>query len=140
MGHIRVARHPLDRTFGGICSFHGDCLEGLASGPAIIARWGTDLSAMSDADEAVAVIAFYLAQLVIAQQALLSPRRIILGGGVMATTGLIERVRTQAAHLAAGYFGTGADDYQTLIVPPGLGTQAGLLGALALAMRATAKR
>ena len=136
MGHIRVARHPFDLDFGGICPFHGDCLEGLASGPAIFARWGADLSTLSDADDAMTVIGHYLAQLVIAQQALLSPQRVILGGGVMATPGLIECVRAEATRLASGYFGTDADGYAKLIVAPGLGTRSGLLGALALAMQA----
>lgn len=134
MGHLLPRRHPNDRNFAGICPFHGDCLEGLASGPAIMARWGASLSDLPADHPAHAIIAGYLAQLVVAQQALLSPRRVILGGGVMATPGLIDRVRVEAARIAGGYFGT--HDYADLIVPPGLADQAGLLGALALAQRA----
>jgi fructokinase len=136
MGHIRVDRHHADRDFGGVCPFHGPCVEGLASGPAIMARWGTSLSELPADHIAHDVIAFYLAQLVIAQQALLSPRRIVFGGGVMATPGLLERVRVHAATMAHNYFGSTTADYDTLIVAPALGTRAGLLGALALAQRA----
>ncbi|WP_380787040.1 ROK family protein [Sphingomonas sp. R86521] len=134
MGHMLPRRHADDRDFAGTCPFHGDCLEGLASGPAIHARWGASLSELAADHPAHAIIAYYLAQLVVAQQALLSPRRIILGGGVLATPGLLDRVRHEAATLAGGYFGTG--DYARLIVHPGLDDRAGLLGALALAQRA----
>lgn len=134
MGHMRPSRHPLDRDFAGTCPFHRDCLEGLASGPAIQARWGCSLSELPSGHEAHDIIASYLAQLVVTQQALLSPRRIVLGGGVMSTPGLIERIHAEAERLAGGYFGT--HDYATLVVPPDLGDRAGLLGALALAQRA----
>lgn len=136
MGHFRPDRHPRDIQFGGVCAFHGACLEGLASGPAIIARWGASLSDLPADHEAHDIIAYYLAQLVVAQQALLSPRRLIFGGGVMATPGLLQRVRAQAAILAADYFGVAAPDYDALVVSPALGDQAGLMGALALAQRA----
>jgi len=134
MGHILPRRHPDDRDFVGTCPFHGDCLEGLASGPAIAARWGASLSELGPDHPAHDIVAYYLAQLVVAQQALLSPRRIVLGGGVLGTPGLLDRVRDHAARMANGYFGT--HDYATLIVAPGLGDRAGLLGALALAQRA----
>lgn len=134
MGHMLPRRHPDDRDFPGICPFHRDCLEGLASGPAISARWGASLSELGPEHPAHEIIAFYLAQLVVASQALMSPRRIVLGGGVLGAPGLLDRVRAQAAHLAGGYFGT--DDYDRLVVSPGLGDRAGLLGALALAQRA----
>lgn len=134
MGHMLPRRHPDDRDFAGICPFHDDCLEGLASGPAIQARWGASLSDLASDHPAQGIVAHYLAQLVVAQQAMLSPQRIVLGGGVLATPGLIERVRGEAARLAAGYFGT--NDYGRLIVSPGMGDRAGLLGALILAQRA----
>lgn len=134
MGHMLPRRHRDDRDFPGICPYHGDCLEGLASGPAIAARWGASLSDLAADHPAHDIVAYYLAQLVVAQQALLSPRRIVLGGGVLGTPGLLDRIRQQSARLAGGYFGT--DDYATLIVAPGLDDRAGLLGALALAKRA----
>jgi fructokinase len=130
MGHIRPQRHPDDLEFAGICPFHGDCLEGLASGPAIKARWGASLSELSHDHPAHDIIAWYLAQLVVTLQSIMEPGRVILGGGVMATPGLIERVRCKAGELGQRYFVGKADD---IIVPPGLGDRAGLLGGLALA-------
>lgn len=134
MGHYLPQRHPRDDYVGG-CPYHGACLEGLAAGPAIMARWGAPLSDLPQDHAAHDIIAHYLAQSVIAQQALLSPGRIVLGGGVMQTPGLLGRVRETAARLGNGYFGAAAD-YETLIVDPALGTRSGLLGALALAMAA----
>lgn len=134
MGHFTPARHPRD-GFPGICPFHGACLEGLASGPAIQARWGALLSELPFDHEGHELIAFYVAQLVVAQQAMLSPNRIVIGGGVMQTPGLIGRVRDAAAKAGNGYFSASAD-YDTLVVEPALGQRSGLLGALALAMAA----
>lgn len=130
MGHIRPQRHPDDLAFAGICPFHGDCLEGLASGPAIMARWGASLSELPDDHIAHGMIAWYLAQLVVTLQSIMEPARVILGGGVMGTPGLLERVRHNAAQLGKGYFRGQASE---IIVPPALGDQAGLLGGLALA-------
>lgn len=131
MGHIRMPRHPADSGFTGNCPFHGDCLEGLAAGPSIIARWGASLSELPADHEAHDIIAWYLAQAVATFQAILEPGRVILGGGVMGSKGLIVRVREQAKAASAGYF-TG--DPEQIIVAPGLDDNAGLLGALALAM------
>ena len=134
MGHVRPQRHPRDHDFPGVCPFHGACLEGLASGPAIMARWGKTLSELPHDHEAHEIVAFYLGQLVVMQQGLLSPERIVLGGGVLGTEGLIPRVRSAAAILASGYFGIDRDGYDDLVQAPALGERAGLLGALALAM------
>lgn len=133
MGHVRVSRHPLDLDFAGICPFHGDCLEGLACGPAIIARWGKSLSDLPGDHPAHAIIAHYLAQMVTSMQAIFEPGKIVLGGGVTATAGLIERVRAEATRLGGDYFRSKAD---MIVTKPGLGDKSGLLGALALAMRA----
>jgi fructokinase len=130
MGHIRPQRHPADLGFAGICPFHGDCLEGLASGPAIKARWGASLSELEPDHAAHDIIAWYLAQMVVTMQSIMEPGRIILGGGVMGTPGLIDRVRSKATELGKGYFRGAAHD---IIVTPGLGEHAGLLGGLALA-------
>lgn len=129
MGHIRMPRHPADTGFAGHCPFHGDCLEGLAAGPSIVARWGASLSELPADHIGHQMIAWYLAQAAATFQAILEPARIILGGGVMETPGLIERVRVEAAAASNGYF-TG--DPEKLIVPPALGDDVGLLGALAL--------
>lgn len=131
MGHIRPLRHVLDSDFAGICPFHGDCLEGLASGPAVKARWGASLSELPSDHEGHAIIAWYLAQLATTLQSIMEPGRIILGGGVMATPGLIEHVRSIARQLGNGYFRGDAED---VIVPPVLGDSAGILGGLALAL------
>ena len=133
MGHIRPQRHPDDLGFAGICPFHGDCLEGLASGPAIKARWGASLSELPADHPAHAMIAWYLAQLVTMLQSIMEPGRIIMGGGVMDTFGLIEGIRAQAAKLGSGYFRGNVHD---IVVKPALGNRAGLLGGLALAFDA----
>ena len=134
MGHIRLARHPDDIGFAGICPFHGDCFEGLASGPAVDARWGKSLSELPASHPAHDIIAFYLAQMAVSMQAIFEPGRIILGGGVMNTAGLIDRVREKASEMAAGYF---KGNPCAVISLPGLGDQSGLLGALALALNST---
>jgi len=133
MGHVRMPRHPADAGYAGHCPFHGDCLEGLAAGPSIIARWGASLSDLPDDHIGHEIIAWYLAQAVQTFQAILEPARIILGGGVMGTPRLIERIRDRAVEGAAGYF---SGDPCTVIVPPALGEDTGLLGALSLAMGA----
>jgi fructokinase len=135
MGHMRMKRHPDDLGFAGVCPFHGDCFEGLASGPAIKARWGASLSELPSDHLAHEIIAFYIGQLVNNLQATLEPNRIILGGGVMGTAGLLERVHDCATDLGAGYFKGKPKD---IVVLPGLGERSGLLGALSLAMDASA--
>lgn len=130
MGHIRVPRHPKDLQFPGICPFHGDCLEGLASGPAIKARWGMSLSELPSDNEAHGIIAWYIAHMVLTLQSIMEPGCVILGGGVTATPALLDRICAQADELGRGYFRGKASD---IIVAPGLGDKAGLLGGLALA-------
>jgi fructokinase len=133
MGHVRVLRHEEDVDFRGICPFHGDCLEGMASGPAIKARWGASLSDLPADHPAHRIEAFYLSQSVTILQSIMEPGRIVMGGGVMKSPGLIERVRDEAVRLGAGYF---RGNPQDIVVAPGLGEQAGLLGGLALALDA----
>jgi fructokinase len=137
MGHIRLARHPDDKDFAGVCPFHGDCLEGLASGPAIKARWGASLSELSADHPGHSIIAWYLAQFAVTLQAVMEPGRVIFGGGVMDTPDLLCRVREEAGGLSSGYFKGKATD---IIVAPELGDRAGLLGGLALAMDAAKNR
>jgi fructokinase len=131
-GHMRVPHDSARDPFPGSCPFHGDCLEGLASGGAMRSR-------RPDADtwdaEMVELEAEYLALGVINVITVLSPQRVILGGGVMHEPGLIEAVRARVSQLAAGYFDSielraGIDEY---IVSPELGDRAGVLGALELA-------
>ncbi|MHA7819597.1 MAG: ROK family protein [Erythrobacter sp.] len=130
MGHIFPRRHADDRDFEGVCPHHGDCLEGLASGPAIKARWGASLSELPADHKAHEIIAYYLAQLAHSLIAMTAVEIIVLGGGVMKTDGLLERVSEKASELGAGYFPGGS---KHKIVAPGLRQNAGLTGALLLA-------
>ena len=139
-GHIRPTRDPLRDPFGGRCPFHRDCLEGLASGPAIIDRWGMPLDeAAAQHHDAVPLIASYLAGLAVTLVLLHMPDRLIFGGGVMKTPGLIESLRTQTETLLAGYVIHPRLDpgLQTYIAAPGLGDDAGITGAIALGQRAS---
>lgn len=134
-GHLLVRRHP-DDPYPGSCPFHGDCLEGLAAGPAVAARWGRpawDLGA--DRARAVELGAWYVAQLLAAVTLTVAPERIVLGGGVARTPGLLEAVRPRLAQLVAGALGEHPcmDPGSGYVVPPGLGEDSGVRGALALA-------
>lgn len=132
MGHYRPTRHPDDLEYAGNCSFHGDCLEGLASGPAIAARWGASLSKLADDHPAHEIIADYIGQLCVTLLAFYSPQRIILGGGVMHTPGLLERICKKTAELSQDYF---LYEHDMLITAPALGGLAGIAGAFELAKR-----
>ncbi|GMN03930.1 ROK family protein [Erythrobacter sp. MTPC3] len=129
-GHILPRRHADDREFEGVCPHHGDCLEGLASGPAIKARWGSSLSELPADHLAHEIIAYYLAQLAHSLIAMTAAEIIVLGGGVMRTGGLLGRVNERASQIGAAYFPGGS---KHKIVSPGLGNNAGLAGALLLA-------
>lgn len=133
MGHIRLPRHPDDTAFAGVCPFHGDCLEGLASGTAIHARWGASLSDLPAGHPAHGIVAWYLGRALATFQAVMDPARIVLGGGVTATPGLLDLVRAETAAAGAGYFVGRAEE---VVVAPGLKGDAGLLGALALSLTA----
>lgn len=130
MGHIYPRRHPLDRDFAGICPHHGDCLEGLASGPAIHARWGSSLSQLPDDHPAHEIIADYIAQACHMLFAVLAAERVVIGGGVAKTAGLVERIAARSAELGAGYLPGGA---RHRVTAPRLGGDAGIAGALMLA-------
>lgn len=137
-GHLMVRRDPARDPFAGLCPYHGDCLEGLACGPAILARWGHDLSAAS-ADQ-IALIADYAAQLAAALILLHRPERLIFGGGVMKAAGMIAQVRAQTRDKLAGYIAEWDEDLSARIVEPGLGDDAGITGAIELARRAAQGR
>lgn len=132
MGHISMPRHPEDLDFAGTCPFHGDCLEGLACGPAVIARWGKSLSELPEGHPGKRIIAWYIGRALATFQTVMEPARIVLGGGVTATEGLLDLIRAEALAANGGYTVGRIDK---LIVAPGLGDNAGLLGALALAIR-----
>lgn len=135
IGHIVPPRHPRDEAFAGVCPFHGRCVEGVASGPAILARWGEPLSELPRDHEAHEIVAWYLGHLAASLIATVSPQRLIFGGGVMQTPGLLQRVRQAACRIDAGY-ALSLPDCDERIVPPATGERAGILGAIALARRA----
>lgn len=130
-GHLKVPRKPGDE-FAGVCPFHGDCLEGLASGPAISARWGKPAHELSAGHPAWETQAWYLAHGILSLLAIVSPSRVIVGGGVSQAEGLHRQINEQLIEIAAGYFPPlMTRDY---VVPPALGQQAGIIGAFLLAL------
>jgi fructokinase len=135
MGHVSISRLPGD-DFEGVCPFHGDCFEGMASGPAIEARWGRPAEEVEDTDRMVeieaATIAAGLRQIVY----VLAPERVVLGGGVSKLPGLHERVNAALVEQMSDY-AVMAGHRSGFVVPPGLGDDAGVAGALALAIAAT---
>ncbi len=133
-GHILVRRDPALDPYAGFCPFHGDCLEGLAAGPAITARWGESLSKLGSPADKVELIAGYIAQLAATLVLLHMPDRLIFGGGVMKTPGLVEALRRATEAKLAGYIKAPQLDpgLQRYIVTPGLGDEAGITGAIAL--------
>ena len=128
MGHMRIPRAPTD-AFPGVCPFHGDCLEGLASGPAIRARRGLPGEALTVDDPVWALEARYVALGLVNIVTTLAPQRIIVGGGVMRQSSLLARVREEMRTLLSGYIRMPEE----LLLPPALGERAGVLGAMALA-------
>ncbi len=128
MGHIRVPHDFGTDPFPGSCPFHGDCLEGLVSGPAIEERYGQRGETLQPTHPAWDLVAHYIALGLVTWICTLSPQRIILGGGVMRRTALFDAIRGNVAKLMNGYVAVPE------IVPPALGGDAGVLGAIALAM------
>ncbi len=140
LGHIRVVRKGGDK-FAGVCPFHGDCIEGLASGPAIEARAGMPASKLPPDHPAWEFVAHGLAQLLHIMVLTTAPTRIFLGGGVLsAQVHLFERIQVELKRSINGYVQAPEleQGIAQFIVPPGLGTMAGPLGALALAADAEA--
>ncbi|MCX9148437.1 ROK family protein [Erythrobacter sp. WG] len=133
IGHIYPRRHPQDTEFAGICPHHGDCLEGLASGPAIFARWGKSLSDLPADHPAHAIIAEYVAQACHTLFASVAVEQVVIGGGVASTPGLVERIAERARALDAGYLPGGA---RHRVIRPRLGGDAGIVGAMLLAQGA----
>lgn len=135
MGHIRVPHDRAADPYPGSCPFHGDCLEGLVCGPALAARWGQRGETLPPDHVAWELEAQYLALGLATWICTLSPQRIILGGGVMRQAGLFERVRRKVLDLLNGYIQAPEilERIGAYIVPPALGGDAGVLGAIALA-------
>lgn len=140
LGHIRVVRHAGDH-WPGACAFHGDCLEGLASGAALKLRLGTPAGSLASNDPVWELVVHALAQLLHTLVLATAPKRILLGGGVMhAQRHLFAPLRRELQrslnhYVEAPELGEHIDEY---IQPPGLGEMAGPLGSLALAQDALA--
>lgn len=134
MGHLAIPRDP-DDDFAGVCPFHGDCFEGMASGSAMAARWGQGAETMSGArlERAVSLEATYLAAGLRNIVYTLAPQRIIIGGGVANVPGLFPELRDRLAATLGSYPGLSEHEADDFVVPPGLGAMAGPLGAVALA-------
>jgi fructokinase len=130
IGHIRVPHDPRHDNFPGCCIFHGDCLEGLAAGPAIQKRWGRPAEDLTGRPEVWDLEAGYLAAGIVNCILTLSPEIVILGGGVMNAPGLLSLVREKVRSLLGGYIDSPG------IVPPGLGPEAGIAGGFVLAENA----
>lgn len=138
IGHMRPRRHPLEVNFDGVCPFHGDCLEGLASGAAIRARTGTELQHLDAAHAQWQMEADYLGQLCAHLVLMISPQRIVMGGGVMSQERLLPMIRQRMQHWLGGYINRRAllSEVEHYVVAPALGVRAGVLGALRLAVTA----
>jgi fructokinase len=138
IGHMRPRRHPLEVNFDGVCPFHGDCLEGLASGAAIRARTGTELQDLDAAHAQWQMEADYLGQLCAQVVLMISPQRIVMGGGVMRQERLLPMIRQRMQHWLGGYINRRAllSEVEHYVVAPALGERAGVLGALRLAITA----
>jgi fructokinase len=138
MGHLHIPHDLARDPFPGNCPYHGDCLEGLAAGPAMQARWGAPAGTLPADHPAWQLEARYLALALVNLTVTLSPRRILLGGGVMQQPQLFPLIRKEFASLLNNYvrhrdITAGLDQY---IQPPELGSRAGVLGALVLAEQA----
>lgn len=133
MGHILVRRHP-DDQYQGKCPYHHDCLEGLAAGPAIEERWGEKGTQLASRMEVWEMEGYYLAQALMQYILILSPKKIILGGGVMHQKQVFSHVQKYLQEFLNGY--VSLPELSSYIVRPGLGDQAGITGSLLLANQA----
>jgi fructokinase len=134
-GHMRIPHDQKADPFAGVCPYHGDCWEGLASARAIEARWGRAPEELSGREEVWELEAHYVALGLVSVICVLSPERIVLGGGVMSGPRLLELVQRKVSLLMNGYLETAAvgDGIAGYITLPGLGPRSGVLGAIALA-------
>ena len=136
-GHILLIRHPKD-TYEGKCPFHKNCVEGLAAGPSIEARWGKKAAELADRDEVWEMEAYYIAQAITDYILSYSPQKIILWGGVMHQEKLFGMVRKEVLNLLNGYVAheTITEHIDQYIVPPTLGEDPGIMGAIKLGLDA----
>jgi fructokinase len=139
IGHLRIPHNWEADPFSGICPYHGDCFEGLASGPAIQKRWGRAAESLPEDHPAWDLEAHYIALALMNIIVSFSPLRIIVGGGVMQHTSLFLGVRRKVSELINAYIQspTILKNIDNYIIPPVLGNQSGVLGAIALCRMAT---
>lgn len=132
-GHILLAKHP-DDTYKGRCPYHANCIEGLAAGPAIEERWGKKAIELADRPEVWELEADYIAQALVNYIVTLSPNKIVLWGGVMHQEQLFSMIRENVVQKLNGYVHHKAilEDIEHYIVPPALGDEPGIKGALYL--------
>ncbi len=135
MGHMLLRRDPARDPYPGACPFHGDCLEGLCAGPALAKRWGAPAETFGPDHPAWALEAEYIAAALHNLTCILSPQRIILGGGVMQQPFLFPMIRQELVRQLNGYVQSPAilQQIDRFVVPPGLGNRAGSLGSIAMA-------
>ena len=147
MGHMRIPRHPRDPLRRGACPFHADCWEGWTARAAIERRWGEGTLATDLGERELALLGHYLAAGIANVVLAISPQLVVLGGGIVLGGGdaahrerLLALVRVEAARLLGGYVRALDGGLDRYIVPPALGDDAGVLGAIALAERAARAR
>ena len=132
-GHVLLSKHSSD-TFEGVCPYHPNCMEGLASGPSIEKRWKEKAIALADRKEVWELEAYYLAQGIANYILTLSPHKIVLGGGVMHQEQLFPLIRSQVVKLLNGYVKTAQiADIDNYIVPASLNDNQGIMGCIQLA-------
>jgi fructokinase len=140
IGHMRIPHDKTRDPFDGVCPYHRDCLEGLASGESIRRRWGAPGEELADNPAVWELESEYLALGLVNVICTLSPKRIILGGGVLKRPNLLPLIRRRLPGLVSDYLDvpelTRPDAIDHYIVPPGLGDSAGVLGAIELARSA----
>ncbi len=135
-GHILLDRHP-DDPEGGICPYHKNCMEGFASGPSIEARWGEKALALVDRPEVWEMESYYIAQALVNYIMILSPQKIILGGGVMHQEQLFPMIRSKVTEMIGGYLNTRElQDMDNYIVPASLNDNQGIMGCIKLGLNA----
>jgi fructokinase len=140
-GHMIISHDKQKDPFPGVCPYHGDCFEGLASGISISKRWGQAAETLPDLHPAWDLEAEYIALALLNLIYVYSPKRIILGGGVSQHPGIFDVVRHKVQYFNKDYVHSpflikGIDDY---ILPPSLGNRSGVLGSIAMAIELATK-
>ncbi len=139
-GHVLIRKRS-DDQYAGKCRYHGDCLEGLAAGPAIEERWGKKAAELADRPEVWDLEADYIAQALVGYILTLSPEMIILGGGVMHQEQLFPLIREKVKEFLGGYIqAEEIEDMEHYIVPASLHDDQGIMGCLELARRAATEK